>query len=182
MSTTSDFPASTGGALGERMRTLHSASVAATRGLGIRLGKSLAPGDVVLLSGPLGAGKTALAQGIGAGLDVRGPINSPTFTILKQYRGRLPLYHFDLYRIEDPNELYSLGFEDYFGGAGVCVVEWAERGEQPTTGDAPWGAGGLRIALRALGPRRRELVMTAHDVRAQNMLAALARTAGDKAV
>ncbi len=108
--------------------TLHSASASQTHRLGALLGGLLRPGDVVLLEGPLGAGKTALTQGIGAGLGVRETINSPTFTLLKEYTGRLPLHHFDLYRIEDPEELFTLGFEDYFSGDGVCVVEWADRG------------------------------------------------------
>src|SRR6478752_3572153 len=93
---------------------LRSASAQRTHALGQLLGGRLAPGDVVLLSGELGAGKTVFAQGIGAGLGVSGPINSPTFTLLKEYAGRLPLYHFDLYRIEDPEELFALGFDEYF--------------------------------------------------------------------
>ena len=94
---------------------LHSKSATDTHRLGALLGALLQPGDVVLLEGSLGAGKTALTQGIGAGMGVGGAINSPTFTLLKEYEGRLPLYHFDLYRIEDPEELFALGFEDYFG-------------------------------------------------------------------
>ena len=130
--------------------TLHSASASQTHRLGALLGGLLRPGDVVLLEGPLGAGKTALTQGIGAGLGVRETINSPTFTILKEYMGRLPLYHFDLYRIEDPEELFTLGFEDYFGGEGVCVVEWADRG-MAADGATLWPAGWLRIAIAADG-------------------------------
>jgi tRNA threonylcarbamoyladenosine biosynthesis protein TsaE len=99
-----------------------------TQALGERLGRSAAPGDVLLLTGPLGSGKTALTQGFARGLDCDEVINSPTFTLLKEHlSGRIPLYHFDLYRLEDPDEIVSLGFEEYLGGAGVCVVEWAER-------------------------------------------------------
>ena len=98
-----------------------------TRGFGRRLGRLLRPGDVVGLIGPLGSGKTCLAQGIIEGLGVRGPIPSPTFTLIHQYRGRLPVYHFDLYRLEDPRELEELGAEEYFYGDGVTIIEWAER-------------------------------------------------------
>ncbi|MDE3229654.1 MAG: tRNA (adenosine(37)-N6)-threonylcarbamoyltransferase complex ATPase subunit type 1 TsaE [Chloroflexota bacterium] len=128
---------------------VRSASLAATHRLGQTLGKLLLAGDVILLEGALGAGKTALTQGIGVGLGVAGVINSPTFTILKEYAGRLPLYHFDLYRIDDPDEVYTLGFEDYFAGDGVCVVEWAERGVAPGVSVTPWPANYLRIHLRA---------------------------------
>lgn len=128
---------------------VRSASLAATHRLGQALGKLLLAGDVILLEGALGAGKTALTQGIGVGLGVAGVINSPTFTILKEYAGRLPLYHFDLYRIDDPDEVYTLGFEDYFAGDGVCVVEWAERGVAPGVSVTPWPANYLRIHLRA---------------------------------
>lgn len=127
---------------------LRSASLTQTHRLGQALGKLLLAGDTILLEGALGAGKTALTQGIGKGLGVAGVINSPTFTILKEYVGRLPLYHFDLYRIEDPDEVYALGFEDYFGGDGVCVVEWAERG-MAADASAPWPSNYLRIRLRA---------------------------------
>src|SRR5579875_2534863 len=103
-------------------------ALAPTRHLGLRLGRSAAPGDIILLTGPLGSGKTTLTQGIAAGLEIAETINSPTFTLLKEHHGgRLPLYHFDLYRLEDPDEIWSLGFADYFAGDGLCVVEWAER-------------------------------------------------------
>ena len=108
---------------------LRSDSPDQTRLLGERLGGLLQAGDVVLLHGTLGAGKTALTQGIGRGLGVTETVNSPTFTLLKEHAGRLPLYHFDLYRLDDPAEVETLGFEQYFEGDGVCVVEWAERGE-----------------------------------------------------
>jgi tRNA threonylcarbamoyladenosine biosynthesis protein TsaE len=121
-----------------------SESVEQTRRLGAILGRLLASGAVVLLYGELGAGKTAFTQGIGRGLGVAATVNSPTFTILKEYAGRLPLYHFDLYRIEDPGELETLGFVDYFAGDGVSVIEWAERGE--TDGEeALWRPDALRV-------------------------------------
>lgn len=150
---------------------LHSESAADTHRLGALLGALLQPGDVVLLEGALGAGKTALTQGIGAGLGVRGAINSPTFTLLKEYAGRLPLYHFDLYRIEDPEELFTLGFEDYFGGGGVCVVEWADRGVA-ADGAAPWPADWLRINLAADGATTRTLTCSAMGTRGKALLRA----------
>ena len=156
---------------------LHSSSVAETRRLGSLLGSLLQPGDVVLLTGDLGAGKTAFTQGIGAGLGVTDTINSPTFTILKEYMGRVPLYHFDLYRIEDPDELLALGFEDYFGGAGVSVVEWAERGESGSLGDAVWPASWLRIEFHKLSSSERALRCVASGSRGQGLLAELARAA-----
>lgn len=157
---------------------IRSGSVERTRALGAALGALLAPGDVVLLEGDLGAGKTALTQGIGKGLNVHTVVNSPTFTILKEYSGRLPLYHFDLYRIESPDEVYSLGFEDYFGGDGVCVVEWAERGEPGEPGDLdaplPWPANYLRIRMSAKGPHDRQFEVTSAGHRGAQLQAAWA--------
>lgn len=100
---------------------------AQTRSLGERLARHLRAGDVVALIGQLGSGKTCLTQGIGRGLGVASPITSPTFTLLHQYRGRLPLYHFDLYRINQAAELDDFGFEEIIDGDGVCVIEWAEK-------------------------------------------------------
>lgn len=159
---------------------LRSASVEQTRRLGRALGALLRPGDVILLEGELGAGKTALTQGIGDGLGVRAVINSPTFTILKEYRGRLPLYHFDLYRIESPDEVYTLGFEEYFAGDGVCVVEWAERGETSQAEDAPWPGEYLRIQLRAEGANSRALAATGVGARGASLLDAWAQAAAEE--
>lgn len=150
---------------------LTSESAARTHQLGALLGALLRPGDVVLLDGPLGAGKTALTQGIGAGLGVAGAINSPTFTLLKEYMGRLPLYHFDLYRIEDPEELFTLGFEDYFGGDGVCVVEWADRGVA-ADGATIWPANWLRIAISSDGGKKRSMTCSAVGARGGALLQA----------
>ncbi|WP_026693053.1 tRNA (adenosine(37)-N6)-threonylcarbamoyltransferase complex ATPase subunit type 1 TsaE [Peribacillus kribbensis] len=88
-----------------------------------RLAEKLMPGDVLALEGDLGAGKTAFTRGIAKGLGVKRNVNSPTFTIIKEYQGRLPLYHMDVYRMEDQDE--DLGFEEYFSGGGVTIVEWA---------------------------------------------------------
>lgn len=99
-----------------------------TRELGQRLGERLRAGDVVLLFGDMGAGKSELARGIAKGLDVDGPVPSPTFTIMQMYTdGRVPLYHFDWYRLSGPEELYEMGMEEYLGGDGVALVEWPTR-------------------------------------------------------
>ena len=97
-----------------------------TRALGAALAKVLYPGDFVALEGELAAGKTCLVQGMALGLGHTGTVTSPTFTLLHLYEeGRLPLYHFDVYRLTAPEELESLGYEDYFYGDGICVVEWS---------------------------------------------------------
>ena len=98
-----------------------------TREIGRVLGREAQAGDLFLLEGGLGAGKTCLTQGIAWGLGVEGYARSPTFVIITRYRGRLTLYHIDLFRIEGDQELWDLGIEEYFGGDGVCVIEWADR-------------------------------------------------------
>ncbi|MEW6727615.1 MAG: tRNA (adenosine(37)-N6)-threonylcarbamoyltransferase complex ATPase subunit type 1 TsaE [Bacillota bacterium] len=106
-----------------------------TRSLGERLGSLLAAGDVLAVQGGLGAGKTTFAQGIGKGLQVRGSVTSPTFTIINEYSGRLPLYHFDTYRLEDADEMNFLGYEEYFEGDGVTLIEWADRVAETLPGE-----------------------------------------------
>ncbi len=102
-----------------------------TRAFGLALAAKLVAGDVLALIGDLGTGKTALTRYIGEGLGIRQRISSPTFTIVKEYTdGRLPLYHFDVYRIADPEEMFNIGADEYFYGDGVCVVEWADRIEE----------------------------------------------------
>ncbi len=104
----------------------HSANE--TRSLGEALSKNLRPGDVLVLRGDMGAGKSELTRGIARGLGISGPIASPTFTILQAYdSGRLPLYHFDWYRINDSEELYEIGAEEYLLGDGISVVEWPDK-------------------------------------------------------
>ena len=95
--------------------------------LGYRLGEAAAGGQVICLNGDLGVGKTVFTQGFAAGLGIGEPVNSPTFTILQIYEeGRLPLYHFDVYRIGDVEEMEEIGYEDCFYGEGVCLIEWAD--------------------------------------------------------
>ncbi len=90
------------------------------------LAKSLKGGEVIAMYGDLGAGKTAFVRGLARALGIEGHITSPTFTIMNAYNGRLPLYHFDVYRIADPDEMYEIGCDEYIGSDGVCVIEWAE--------------------------------------------------------
>lgn len=102
-----------------------------TFALGKELGQSAKPGSVYALVGDLGVGKTVFTQGVAAGLEIKEHINSPTFTIVQVYEdGRIPFYHFDVYRIGDPEEMYEIGYEDYFYGDGVCFVEWANLIEE----------------------------------------------------
>ena len=103
-------------------------SAAETRELGKRLAEKLQAGDVILLEGDLGAGKSEFARGTAAGLGVQETVTSPSFTILNVYEsGRLPLYHFDWYRLESSEELYELGMDEYLGGNGIALVEWPEQ-------------------------------------------------------
>ena len=96
--------------------------------LGRKIGEKAGPGQIYTVDGDLGVGKTVFTKGLARGLGIREPVNSPTFTIVQEYRdGRLPLYHFDVYRIEDPEEMEEIGYDDYFFGEGVCLIEWAEK-------------------------------------------------------
>lgn len=107
--------------------TLNIASESETRELGLRISEAIEPGDIVALTGDLGTGKTALTKYIAEGLGVKEEINSPTFNIVKEYRsGRLPLFHFDVYRLDGGDEFFDAGAEDYLNGKGVCVIEWAD--------------------------------------------------------
>ncbi len=106
-----------------------SRSAAETDALGGRLAAILRAGDVVALTGELGSGKTVLAQGVCAGLDVHDPVTSPTFILVQEYQGRLPVFHFDFYRLDSIREIEALDLDEYFDAGGVCLIEWAERGE-----------------------------------------------------
>ena len=101
-----------------------------TKRFGIKLGKMLKRGNILCLNGDLGAGKTTLTKSIGLGLGVAEYITSPTFALINQYSGRIPVYHFDVYRLENAHELYDLGFDEYFYGDGVCIIEWADKIEK----------------------------------------------------
>lgn len=105
-----------------------STSPARTEEIGRELARFLQPGDVIALRGDLGAGKTAFTRGLARGLGIPDPVTSPTYTIVNEYPdGRLPLFHFDMYRLSDAEELFDLGWEDYLSRGGVCAVEWSEN-------------------------------------------------------
>ena len=95
--------------------------------LGEKIGEKALPGQIYTLNGDLGVGKTVFTQGVASGLGIREPVNSPTFTILQEYEGgRLPFYHFDVYRIGDIEEMEEIGYDNYFFGEGICLIEWAQ--------------------------------------------------------
>jgi len=104
-----------------------SHSVSETEDAGQRLGKALAGGEVVAFRGGLGMGKTAFTRGLARGLGCQGRVTSPTFTIVNEYPGRLPLFHFDMYRLPDSDALFDIGWDDYLDRGGVCAVEWSEN-------------------------------------------------------
>jgi len=135
-----------------------------TRALGLRLGSALRKGDILLLSGDLGTGKTCFTQGIGRGLGCEGIVNSPSFVLMNEYAGRERLFHADLYRIEDVEDLDELGLWDY-AERGVLVIEWPERGAELIPGDGvvvELRYGDVerqrRLKFEARGPRGEEIV------------------------
>ncbi len=109
------------------MKKIISESPEMTSDIAYNFARTLKSGDVVCLDGDLGVGKTAFVQGLAKGLGIEGYISSPTFTIVNEYDASLPLYHFDVYRIGDSEEMYDIGFEEYIFGDGVCVIEWSEN-------------------------------------------------------
>lgn len=129
-----------------------SHSEAETEAIGKRLGQSVNAGSVVALYGGLGMGKTALTRGIAAGLGIHDPVSSPTFTLVNEYGGgRLPLFHFDMYRLKTADELFDIGWEEYLERGGVCVLEWSERVEEALDGDC------IRVELRRIDENSREI-------------------------
>lgn len=122
-----------------------------TYNIGIKIGKQLKAGDILSLNGDLGAGKTYLTKGIAKGLGIKDYITSPTFTILNEYKGRIPLYHFDVYRINDVEEMYEIGFEEYLYGNGVCIIEWGSMVEEILPEDT------INIKIKNLGEFSREI-------------------------
>jgi tRNA threonylcarbamoyladenosine biosynthesis protein TsaE len=148
-------------------RTLRSESPEETHRLGVRLGELLQPGDFIGLMGDLGAGKTQLVRGVADGAKVaRSEVASPTFAIVYPYRGRIPLYHADLYRIADYDELYATGFLDLIGGDGAVLVEWLDRVPEAAPREH------LRLTLRTVGDESRELHAEAFGRRPAELLAA----------
>lgn len=114
-------------------------SPAETEALGQRLAETLQPGDVIAYTGDLGAGKTAFTRGLARGLGITERITSPTFTIVNEYLGgRLPLFHFDMYRLRDADDLFDIGWEDFLRRGGICAVEWSENIRDALDGDTLW--------------------------------------------
>ena len=114
---------------GRRVRDFISYGTKDTEKAGRRLGETLKPADVVGLSGPLGSGKTVFVRGVAAALGIQERITSPTFTLISEYEGSMPLYHLDLYRIHTPEEFVWLGVEEIIAGKGISLIEWSERAE-----------------------------------------------------
>ncbi len=154
---------------------VRSRSAAETQRIGEALGRALAPGDVVALEGPLGAGKTCFAGGIARGLDVPPdvPVTSPTFVLVAEYPGRAPLRHADFYRAESHARLLDAGFDDLFDGAGVVVVEWPELLPEALPRERLW------IRLEIVGECERRLVLSGTGERARALADAVA-AAGER--
>ena len=135
-----------------------------TQQLGRGLAQHFKGGEVLLLSGTLGAGKTCLTQGIAWGLGIREHARSPTFVLASEYQGRLTLYHLDLYRLDDLMEIDDLGLDEYLFGQGVCVIEWAEKGRGVLPEE------GLTIRIEVKGENDRDFTIEAHGERYEQLL------------
>ena len=134
--------------------TISSRCEADTRQAGRELGKRCLPGTVIALSGDLGAGKTAFVRGLAEALGCRGRVTSPTFTIVNEYPGTLPLFHFDMYRLSGPDDLFEIGWEDYLERGGVCAVEWSELIPDAFPPDT------VRVAIVKTGGDTRDITIT----------------------
>jgi tRNA threonylcarbamoyladenosine biosynthesis protein TsaE len=144
---------------------LTSHSPEETQRFGKELGHLARAGDVILLVGNLGAGKTCLTQGIAWGLNIDGYARSPSFVVVNEYRGRLPMYHIDLYRLDNITEIADLGLDDYLYGKGLCVVEWADKAFDLMPPQ------NLLIKIDLLGENERKLEITPHGQQYKEMLA-----------
>jgi len=149
---------------------LTSHSPEETQRLGVELGKLSQMTDVFLLVGNLGSGKTCLTQGIAWGLDVKEYAFSPSFVIVREYHGRLPLYHIDLYRLDHLEEIIDLGLDEYFYGDGVCVVEWADKGLAALPEE------NLLITLEYSGETERSIRLEANGKRYSQLVESLRQT------
>jgi tRNA threonylcarbamoyladenosine biosynthesis protein TsaE len=153
----------------EDKMTYELPDLTATQALGRRLGQLLFPGAVVALIGQLGAGKTHLSRAIAEGLGVRDSrcVTSPTFVLIQEYQGRLPIYHFDAYRLRGAEEFGELGTEEYFASDGVCLIEWADRVQ------AALPAEHLRIELEVTGETARRATVTGRGERYEQLVRSL---------
>ncbi|MFO7167153.1 MAG: tRNA (adenosine(37)-N6)-threonylcarbamoyltransferase complex ATPase subunit type 1 TsaE [Chloroflexota bacterium] len=153
-----------------------SHSAAQTMRVGQRLGELLQPGDVVLLLGEFGAGKTHFVKGVAQGLGSTDLVNSPSFVLINEYRagprfGHMPIYHVDLYRIERPGELAGIGLDEVLGGDGVCLIEWAERAEGWLPHDR------LAVTIQHLSDTKRVLRFAPHGRRYEELVSAFKKMA-----
>ena len=128
-----------------------------TEAAGAELAKTLAPGSVVAMYGDLGAGKTAFVRGMSKGLGIDYPVSSPTFTVVNEYPGKTPLFHFDMYRLGSADELFNIGWDDYLQRSGICAVEWSENVE-----DA-FEPGTVKVTITKLGDTEREILVEVMD-------------------
>ncbi|MCZ6614550.1 MAG: tRNA (adenosine(37)-N6)-threonylcarbamoyltransferase complex ATPase subunit type 1 TsaE [Chloroflexi bacterium] len=152
--------------------TIETHSPEQTQALGQRLGQAAMPNHLFLLAGELGAGKTCLTQGIARGLGIDSHVRSPTFVLATEHRGRLMLYHIDLYRLDQLHEVQDLGLDEYIEGGGVCVVEWADKA-MPV-----FPAEHLMIEMEHTGDESRSLTFTAHGNRYTELLRAFSKSIG----
>lgn len=143
-----------------------------TKEFATRLGTLVSPGDVITLEGDLGAGKTTFTQGLAVGLGVKRNVTSPTFTIIKEYQGRIPLYHMDVYRLEDAEE--DIGFAEYFYGTGITIIEWA----QYINDFLPKNR--LDIYIEVIDQDRRKIICQSSDSHYETLISELKAAEGDK--
>jgi tRNA threonylcarbamoyladenosine biosynthesis protein TsaE len=156
-----------------RRLSLLTGSPEQTQLLGCAVGERARPGDVFLLSGPLGAGKTCFTQGLASGLGVEGYVRSPTFVIMTRHKGRLTLHHIDLYRVGSPEEAWDLGLDEQLFDSGVCVIEWAERAEELLPEESLW------LEFRyGEGENARQIVLDSESSRFDVLLEELRSVAG----
>ena len=144
--------------------TITTRSADETREFGEAIGRVLRGSEVILLTGQLGAGKTTLTQGVALGLGVEGYTKSPSFVLLNEYQGRVPLYHLDLFRIETPEEVWDLGIDEYLDGPGVIAIEWADRARKAFPDD------GLTVELQVIGDDERRVTVEANGTAAVEAL------------
>ena len=131
-----------------------------TEKLGEALSRVLRAGDVIAMTGDLGAGKTAFVRGLARGLGIRSRVTSPTYTVVNEYEGTLPLFHFDMYRLSGPDDLYGIGWDDYLRRGGVCAVEWSERAEDLLPEDC------IFVDIRTQDEDSRVITITGREVEA----------------
>jgi tRNA threonylcarbamoyladenosine biosynthesis protein TsaE len=155
------------------MLVFHTETSDETQDIGKAIGRLLKPGDLISLVGEMGAGKTTLVQGIAQGLESTEHVTSPTFTLINEYPGRIPLYHFDVYRLQSSEDMEDLGYEEYFQGTGATLIEWADRIESLLPDER------LDIYLEWENEGRK-MTLVPHGIRYQEMLTELKKDADSR--